>query len=119
MASRGMICFVNSHEAIVHSLLSGSLLSISVIILRPAIPTTIGIMGDELKKAEAAVAITAKSTCCHLIFKMAIREYINNSPKTDVICHLYAHNQYHIPLVTPSLGFPQLAKTRINTRVKK
>ena len=78
-----------------------------------------GISGDELKKADAAVAITAKSTCCHLIFKIAIREYTNSSPKAEVIYHLYAHNQYHSPLVTPSAGFPQLAKTRINTRVKK
>jgi hypothetical protein len=37
--------------------------------------TTIGMSGDELKKAETAVSKVARIKCCHLIFRMAIREY--------------------------------------------
>ena len=46
--------------------------------LRPAIPTTMGISGEVVRNAEAAVAIAAKATHCHFTFRIAIGEYTNN-----------------------------------------
>jgi len=76
IAKRGMICLAKSQVERVHSLFSGSLLSNRVIMLNPAIPTIIGISGDELTKPDRAVAVAARATCCHFILRMAICEYL-------------------------------------------
>ncbi len=74
MASKGIICLVKSQLLMVHSALSGSVLSSRVMILNPVIPTIIGTSGELLSKADAAVATTAKATVHHLSLRIKMRE---------------------------------------------
>ncbi len=90
-------------------------------------PTIMGIKGANFilsmklndKTADNPVTKNPAMTHCHLIFKININENIRIIPNPPVISHLFDHILNHNPELLSFTGAPQLAKTKINTNVKK
>ena len=126
MANNGNICLAKPQAENTHSLFSSFCLSKSSITDNTVIAVIIGISGTDFaevinmfaRMAETNVA-TAPVTTHHVRnFSMLTRDQHSSNASAPVMYHLYVKIQLHSP-VPDAVGAPQLAKTRIKTKVKK